>query len=186
MKKNLFSLLATFAFSSFCSAAQPVVASKEETKVATTKSQVSQPNGQLVLIGLNALGASTGRIDVRAEVVKYKNLAPMIGVSSYSEQKIRPLVSATTETPVDHSYLQVGATYYLQGTQAPSNILINPYWSFGTERDLAEVKKQTGVGARILGQIRMAPEYLLEAGVQVDAVTGSTSGRAYLGLGAIF
>lgn len=159
---------------------------KLETRITTSNPAVTRPSEQLVLVGANALGASTGRIDIRAEVVKYKNLAPMIGVSSYAEQKIRPLVSSTTETPVDHSYLQLGATYYVRGTQAPANILINPYWSFGTERDQAEVKKQTGIGARILGQVRMAPEYLLEAGVQIDAVTGSTAGRAYLGVGAIF
>ena len=74
----------------------------------------------------------------------------------------------------------------MKGTQAPTNLVLNPYWSFGSETDFFKSKNQTGAGARILGQLRATPEYLIEAGVQVAAITSSTSGKVWLGLGSIF
>ena len=65
----------------------PAVA--ESSKVASVKpikAEIKIPFEPIAMVGINLIGASTGRIDARLEVMRYKFWAPMIGLTPYTEQ----------------------------------------------------------------------------------------------------
>lgn len=87
---------------------------------------------------------------------------------------------------VDRTQYALGATYYLWGNEARTNILIGPAIAFGQKRDYDTVDNQTGISLKLAALARFGRDFTIEGGGRADTLQGDTKTEAVGSIGYLF
>ncbi len=181
MKSILFATLFVASLSAYAQKSR--LPSNTSQAKKTNMSFTARPT--MALISTNFIGLSKGELNGQVELLNHPKVAPNFSFASSSFEEKRKKLN-NEKAVVQRTYIGVGATYYLNGTQAEKNIIVSPALVFGQEKDVKYVENLSGLALRLGAQLRIQKTIALDGGVMGTNLTGEFKGEPYVRIGALF
>lgn len=151
---------------------------------------VAPASDKRVYFTTNVVDISKGAGNIGVDFFINEKVSASFNVRSSSErEKVKHVdyQGGEAKVSVDRTGYGLGATYWVFGNEAKTNILVNPYLAFGTKKHPVDTETQSGFGLKVSGLFHLTREFGVEAGIKGDSLDdGALKGNLYAGLGYMF
>lgn len=132
------------------------------------------------------VGLANGNGNVNADFLFNEKTALNFGMSSFSKKE-KMKSTDSVESVVDRNVYNLGASFFLNGANSETSIIINPALSFGTKKNALNVENQNGLSVRLTASKRIQNDLRMELGFQGNNLEGADfKGDIYAGVGYLF